>query len=452
MLEILHETARAALAAGADDAEVSHAGRHLGATRFANSRLTQAGVIVESTTRVRVAVGQRVGAATTSEATREALAEAARRAVDNARQSPADEAWRGFARAGDARAPAGATGVYAATRDFGPGERADVLARIFARARRDDLECAGSFTTALRRRAVVTSGGVAVEHALTEGALAVIALDGDASGYAVWSGVDTARLDAAALAEDAVDRAVRARDPVDLEPGPRDVVLAPSAVSELCEWMSMASFSARPFLDGTSLLCGRRGEPVCDARVTLVDDPGHAHPDAVVWPFDTEGTPRQRVALIDGGRAGAPVSDRATAARLGAESTGHAAPFGVELSDEPVPANLVFLPGEDSVEDLIGRVERGLYVTRFHYVNGLLDTRKATMTGMTRDGTYVIEDGKLGRAARNLRFTQSILEAFGRIGGIGRDLQAIPTHWLMVGNYLCPALLLRGFTFTGRTR
>jgi PmbA protein len=143
---------------------------------------------------------------------------------------------------------------------------------------------------------------------------------------------------------------------------------------------------------------------------------------------------------------------RSTAAKLGAVSTGHAAPFGIEMGDEPVPANLVFLPGKDSVEDLIGRVERGLFVTRFHYVNGLLDTRRATMTGMTRDGTYLIEDGKLGRAVGNLRFTQSVLEALGRVGGIGRELQAIPTHWLMVGNYLCPALLLRGFTFTGRSR
>jgi predicted Zn-dependent protease len=91
-------------------------------------------------------------------------------------------------------------------------------------------------------------------------------------------------------------------------------------------------------------------------------------------------------------------------------------------------------------------------VTRFHYVNGLLDTRRATMTGMTRDGTFLIEGGRVGRAVTNLRFTESVLAALGRVGGVGRELQAVPTHWLMVGSYLCPALLLRGFTFTGRTR
>ncbi len=85
-------------------------------------------------------------------------------------------------------------------------------------------------------------------------------------------------------------------------------------------------------------------------------------------------------------------------------------------------------------------------------MNGLLDTRRATMTGMTRDGTFLIEHGKVGRGVRNLRFTESIVEALGRVGGIGRELQAVPTHWLMVGTYLCPALLLRGFTFTGRSR
>jgi predicted Zn-dependent protease len=451
MLELLATAIEAARAAGADDVEVSHGGRDLGMTRFAGSRLTQAGSVVESTTRVRVARGGRLGSATTSGLDREALAEAARRAAASAEHSPVSASFPGFARP-DPTPPAGATGVAGGTRDFTPRARAEVLAGVFGRAARAAMTCAGVFTTSLRRRAVVTAGGVAVEHALTEATLSVIALDGRASGHAVWSGSDVARLDAARLAEVAVAGAARARDPVDFEPGPVDVVLSPAAVAEVCEWLSMGSFSARHVLDGLSLLGGRRGAALCDPRVSLVDDAGYPHPDAIAWPFDTEGTPRRRVPLIDAGRGGEPVSDRLTAARLGGTSTGHAAPFGLELGDEPVPANLVFHPGDATVEELVGRVERGLYVTRFHYVNGLLDTRRAVMTGMTRDGTFLIQDGKLGRAVGNLRFNDSILEALGRIDGIGRELEAVPTHWLMVGNYLCPALLVRGFKFTGRSK
>jgi predicted Zn-dependent protease len=455
VLERLAPALRAARAAGADDVEVTSEERELGATRFANSYPTQAGSIVERTTRVRAALGQRLGAATTSGLDAAALAEAARRAVENAAKGPPAPHFRGFGRgatAGAARVPAGATGVAAATAAFGPADRAAVLARAFERAARDGFTCAGAFTTQLRRRAVLTAGGVAVAHALTEAAISLIALEGRVSGYAVWAGGDVARLDAGALAEAAVGGAARARDPTGQEPGALDVVLSPSAVSELCEWMAMASFSARGTLDGTSLLSGRGGERICDPRVSIVEDAGYEHPDRVAWPTDIEGTPRARVAFVERGVAGGPVSDLGTAARLGAPSTGHACPFGLDLGDDPVPANLVFLPGDASVDELIARVERGLYVTRFHYVNGLLDTRRATMTGMTRDGAFQILGGKLGRAVHNLRFTENILDALGRVGGIGRELAAIPTHWMGVGNYLCPALLIRDFRFTGRSR
>jgi len=114
--------------------------------------------------------------------------------------------------------------------------------------------------------------------------------------------------------------------------------------------------------------------------------------------------------------------------------------------------NLVLEPGDASVETLIGRVERGLYVTRFHYVNGYLDPRNATMTGMTRDGTFLIKDGRLGPAVPNLRWTESLLEAFNRVGGVGSELQSVPSRWTSsISSILCPALLIRGFRFAGKS-
>lgn len=456
LLELLAGAVAAARAAGADDAEASYEGGLLGATRFANSVFTQNGVVSEGKARVRACLGPRVGAAATTILDPAGLADAARAAVEIARHQPPSETFAGFARPDPARtplAPAGA-GWIEDTAAWGPGDRADALARIFERAARDRLVCAGSLTTGPRELAVATGGGVAAWHRYTEAALELIALDGDASGHASFYGPDVRRCDFEALADDACGKAARSRQAIDVEPGAWDVVLAPPAVAEVMEWMVMTSFTARALIDGLSLLVGRGGQPVCDERVTISDDAGYAHPDAIPLPFDAEGTTRLRVGFIERGVGGRVATDLATAAKLADErgSTGHAAPVGDDLGEGPAAANLVFHPGADAEADLVARVERGLYVTRFHYVNGLLDTRRAVMTGMTRDGTFLIERGRLGPAVRNLRFTESLLQALGRVGGVGRDLRAAPATWTSLGTFLCPALLLRGFQFTGKSR
>jgi predicted Zn-dependent protease len=450
LLQQLADGVAAARRLGASDVELSHAGRTLDMTRFANSALTQSGVVIERTTRVRVALGQRLGAATTSALDAASLEAAAARALEAARLSPPSPDFPGFA---PPATPAPAPAVSAPSAAAAP-DRAALLAGIFRRAAADGLVVAGALHSGPRQRAVVTAAGVALEHEADDAQLTVIALDGPASGHATACSSHPERLDADALADAACRAAVRARGATALAPAATDVVLAPTAVAELLEWLALGSFSARAVLDGTSLLAGRAGVTLVDERISVVDDAGLAHPDAPANPFDAEGTPRARVTLIDHGRAGTPFTDRATAARLHTTSTGHAPPvnLGVDLTDGPVAATLALLPGADSLDDLIGRVERGLYITRFHYVNGLLDTRRAVMTGMTRDGLFEIRDGQLGQAVQNLRFTESILDALCRVGGVGRDLHAVPGSWIPASACLCPALLLRAFTFTGSSR
>jgi predicted Zn-dependent protease len=454
-LERLQSAVAAAKAAGADDVEVSHLGDKAGLTRFANSRFTQAGIVEDRLTRVRVAVdGGRGGAALTSAWDPARLGRAAEQAVEIARHRPRDELFDGFAHP----APVSTGGEEAfveRTAACEPGERADVLARWFARADRDGLRCAGLFATHAREQAVATAAGVALCHRQTLATIDVIALDDQASGFAAQAAADVGAFDDQ-LIETACDKAVRGRDPVELEPGPMDVVLSPPAVAELLEWMAITSFAGNTVADGTSLLCGNVGKWVCDERITIVDDWHRRGVPPLAAPFDSEGTPRRRVALIERGVAGQPLLDLQGAARLADErgSTGHAPPLGEDLTEGPLPATLVLEPGDRSQGELVAGVERGLLVTRFHYVNGLLDTRRAVMTGMTRDGTFLIEEGKLGRAAVNLRFTESILDALspGRLRGIGRDLTIRPAHWTTGGVYLVPALHLRGFHFTGKSR
>ena len=296
-VERLEDAVAAARRLGASDVEVSHFARTLGTARFANSTVTQSGVIEERTTRVRVAVGERIGAATTSGLDAEALAEAAAQALEAARGSPATTGFRGFARPDEA--PARPPAFDAATAALGPGDGADVLSRLFARAKGDGLLLAGSIETGPRTRAVVTAAGVSREQTTTEAQLTVIALDGPASGYAVGFSPAAARIDADVLADEACATAVRARDAIELEPGAFDVVLAPAAVAELLEWLVIGSFSARAVLDGMSLLAGRAGEELCDERVVLVDDVAYPHPDVAAVPFDAEGTTRAVVVPDD---------------------------------------------------------------------------------------------------------------------------------------------------------
>jgi PmbA protein len=454
-LELLAGAVAAARAAGADDAEASLDASGFGFTRFANSYFTQAGTTVDPTVRVRVAQGGKVGAAQSSRLDVASLAEAGRAALEVARaQSAPAKPFPGFARPDASRTPH--VGRWSeATAAAGPGERAQVCARLFERAAGQKLVCAGAFKSGVRELAVATAGGVAAYHALTEAGLELIALDGDASGYAHFHSGDLAQLDADALADDAIWRAARARDAVEIAPGPLDVVLGTPALAELLEWMSMTSFSARSVLDQGSFLTGRTpGDALVSPAVSIVDDGAYAHPSLIPTPFDAEGVTRVPVAFVRAGAAGRPCSDLATAAVLGEPSTGHASGLTNDLAEGAGPATLVFHPGDASLDDLFGRVERGLYVTRFHYVNGFLDTRRATMTGMTRDGAFLIEHGKLGRAVRNLRWTESILDALSaeRLGGIGRELRSSATSWTKLGQVLAPSLLVRGFRFTGRSR
>lgn len=470
LLELLAGCERATRAAGAAAAEVSYEGGVFGFARFATSRFTQTGVAHEPLVRVRAMTADgRMGAALAASLDPALLVRTGKRAVVAAEAAPPPAGpIAGFATPGPTPGPAplAAQGsVDAATAEAGPDERAELCARLFAHAAEHGLVMAGALHSGVREIAVVTSGGVALHHRFSETAVDCIALrpgasglvePGAPSGFGRFASGRLSRLDAEAVAARAAYDAVRMADPQDVEPGPLDVVLAPPAVAEMLEWLSLTSLGARALLDGGSLLCEReKGSTLVDERITLEENPAYDHPDLVRSPFDAEGTPRRAVTFLAAGRVGSVVTDRQTALDLGdaAGSTGHTSGLTAEFSEGPGPAHLVLHPGTASTAELVAQVERGLLVSRFHYVNGYLDTRRAAMTGMTRDGLFRIVDGRIVGAARPLRWTDSLLDALThRLGGVGRELEASRTSWSRLGMVLAPALLLRGWRFTGRSR
>jgi predicted Zn-dependent protease len=325
---------------------------------------------------------------------------------------------------------------------------AAALARAFGVARKAGCECAGALKTVRRTLAVATSGGLRRWGMDGSRDLQIIAADGDASGFAGENVRLGGAIDFDAVAQRAAEAAARSRGAERAEPRPTDVVLGPTAVAELVEWMSMASFGAASVLDGQSLLAGRRGERAFDPRVSIEDRSGPGEID-----FDAEGTARAPVAFAEAGVLGQPVTDRLTALRLRDPrgSTGHAAP--VTDGGAPRTVHLRVAPGDTAEADLIAAVDDGLYVTRLHYVNGLLDPRRAMTTGLTRDGTFRIRGGRLAGGVRNLRFTDALVDCLGdRLGALGRELRDVPTWWSPGGVITCPAALVRGFRFTGQSR
>jgi len=219
-------------------------------------------------------------------------------------------------------------------------------------------------------------------------------------------------------------------------------------VAELLEWLSIISFGAKQVVERTSFMAGRIGERLMSRKISIADDGSSTEGLAV--PFDYEGIPKHRLDLIREGVAAGVVYDSQHAKLHRCLSSGHAMPY--DEVEGPLPTNLFLSSGETPYQELLGRMDRGLWITRFHYVSGLLKTQEALMTGLTRDGTFLIRKGKVEGAVKNLRFTQSILEAFSNLLAVSQESRLIADPAQGLSSAVCPSLLIKGFTFTGQTK
>lgn len=417
-------------------------------SRCANSVIHQNVSSENAVMTARVIQGGRIGTASVHGLSAETAAAVLKDAAELARFAPRDETFPGLP--DPASYPEVASHVEA-TAALTPADRARALGAVFDTAGKHDLIVAGAFGTAVEELAVANTRGVAAYAPLTSAAVNLVVSGDTSSGFAAGASRDVRTLDVPAMADRAVRKCLEGTRPVEVEPGEYEVILEPPAVAEILEWMTFTCFSARSMKEKTSALAGNLGKSIMGDNVTLVDDATRA--GGIPTPFDFEGSPKQRLALIEHGVARGFGIDRQWAGRLGLQSTGHGMPRRGEEGD-PIPINLFLEPGETPAADLVAGVKHGLLVTRFHYVNGFLDTRRALMTGMTRDGTFLIRDGKVQGAVGNLRFTQSMVEAFRDVRALSREAQTIPTWWSDAANtgaFTVPSVHLGRFHFTGRT-
>ncbi len=262
------------------------------------------------------------------------------------------------------------------------------------------------------------------------------------SGYAEGTSVRAGELDVEEIFGRAYEKAKMNQERVELQPGRYTVILEPMAVGNILTYLSFIGFSAKSVQQRASFLTGKMDQEVFDERISIVDD--HTHPQTVSLPFDFEGYPRQVVSLVADGVMKGLIYDGMSAMADGVESTGHS----VDMPQRGgIPIHLVMSGGDSTLEEIIARTDDALLVTRFHYMN-VVNPREALLTGLTRDGVFRIQNGRITGAVKNMRFTDSMLRALNSLVEISSDREKTPFFF---GNFYLPALKIEGFHFTGKT-
>ena len=424
----------------AEQTEVVYNATESALTRFATNHIHQNMAESDHDLRIRAVVGKKVGVATTNRLDDESLRRTAEQALEIARLQPENPEFHSL----PSPQPITPAPAYnERTASFSPEERARRVGVIVQLAKERGLESAGAFSTNIHYAAVANSLGIFTYEPRTDAEChAVIMADERGSGYTQRVSTDAATLDFEAMAREAVEKAMRSRNPIDIELGEYPVVLDSYAVGDMLQNLVFMGLSALAVQEERSFMNGQFGKQLVSPLVTLYDD-GH---DSAGLPqaFDYEGVPKQRVVMIDHGVVNAVVYDSFTAAREGKPNTGHALP--APNSEGPMPLHTMLAPGAASLEELIKGVDRGIYVTRFHYTN-VLHPVKTLFTGMTRDGTFLIEHGELTRPVKNLRFTQSILDVLHHVEALGHERVQYTDYVTTVA----PALRSARFNFTGIT-
>jgi predicted Zn-dependent protease len=408
-------------------------------TRFATGFIHQNVADEARQVHLRVAVDGRVAEATTTQVSEDALRQLVRSALDAAALQPVDPGWPGLAPV--AAAPA-IDHWDDATALAEPASRAERVGAFVNAA--DGLETAGFCSTEGLHIAFANSAGQRLTGRTTSAQLDGIARTGTSDGSDRAASVRLADLDGAAAGSEASRRAREGADASDLAPGSYEVVLSPSCVVNVLSFLALYGFNGRAVEEGRSFT--RIGEAQFDASIFLADDV--THPMATGIGFDAEGTPKRRLQLVEGGVTRSVIHDRRTAKALDAESTGHAVPgagpFGA------LPGNLVLEGGSAAPDELLGGVERGLLVTDFWYTR-VLDPRTIVVTGLTRNGVWLVENGRIVRPVTNLRFTMSYVDALGpgAVKAVGSDHTLVGGATFGYGAYVVPSLHLAAWNFTG---
>lgn len=340
-------------------------------------------------------------------------------------------------------------GAIPATRSTGTEALEDRVGKLLSCGKGTGISFAGVFWTSTTELSVLNSNGVKRYHTWTAANCQTVATKGDLSGFSAQASPDVNAIRPTEVGEAAVHRALRFSNSIELPPGEYECLLSEYAVAELLIYLAYMSFTADSVEEGRSILGIKKGMKIASPSVSIWDD--GTNPLSFQIPFDFEGMPRKKVTFINRGIAEDVVHDVLSAARANVESTGHAVP--ADYSEGPIPLHLEMAGGTSSKDEMVSSMKRGLLVTRLHYIREV-HALKTMVTGMTRDGVYLVENGRVTARVKNFRFTESILRALSNVLAISNDrkLVAAEINGGMPTAVIVPKVLVSKFAFTGSTQ
>ena len=417
----------------ADQTEASICVSKSALTRFANSAIHQNMLFEDTVIKIRAAFGKKVASGSANNLDESGLIELVDRVVETARLQDENPDFVSLPQpvydVHDVKACCSSTVVSS------PEQRAESVRALVAESDKINGSAAGSFMVRSADYCVKNTLGVdSRERSSYANLLTVVTGPDGGFGYAASTSNNVADIDGQQIGEQASKLARDTANPITLEPGDYECILMPYAVSDMINMLVWMGFRAFDYQEGRSWVCGKLGQKVVSDSICLWDDGLDSR--TVVSSIDNEGIAKQRVDLIKNGVANAVLYDSYTAHRENKQSTGHA-PRGCA-------SNLILAPGRSSVDEMIASTKRGVLVTRFHYTN-IAHQMSASFTGMTRDGMFFIENGKITAPVKNMRFTQSITKALLETQMIGSELK-------LEEGVLAPAIKLGNFSFSSTTQ
>jgi len=438
--EIFEAAVAAGRVSGVRDLEAMIGAGTYALTRFANNTIHQNVADRTGYLSIRALIDGRTARASTNRLDREGIQRVVEQAIAITRLQVPDPELLPLAGAADYAEP---NRYFTTTATATPDHRAKAVREAIAAVEAQSQTAAGIYSTSESALAILNSNGVAAYHAETMAQVSITTMAKDSSGWAKRSACDASDLSPLELALTAARKAGESAAPDEIAPGRYTVVLEPAAVLDLVGQI-FGDFSATAMRDERSFLNGRIGQKIFGENINIYDDV--THPLQSGTPFDGEGVPRERVTLVEKGVARNVVYSRQAAHLAGAKPTGHGFPLPNEYGEAPM--NIVIAGGETSVEDMISSTERGILVTRLWYIREV-DPYQKIMTGMTRDGTFLIEGGRVVRGLKNFRFNQNVIELLCNVEALSPPVRASGEE---VFDMVVPAMKVRDFNFTEVTR
>lgn len=427
-------------AAGADETEVQLDETIDALTRFANNAIHQNVAEHGLTISVRTVVDGRTARSTTNRFDEDSLRQAVLSSLQLAHSQPKNP--RLLPMPGKQRYRA-ANRFSPETAALTPEARARAVKQACDLAIRNGQVAAGIFSSGQTQHLLGNSRGLFAVYRQTEAEFSITMQDDPAASWAKANSGSIRQIDPQALANRASKKAQLAREAQELAPGKYTVILEPAAVLDLVGFL-FYDFAATALDDQRSCLNKRMGKPLFGENIGIVDDV--YHPLQLGAPFDGEGLARQRVSLVEKGVPRNLVYSRASARKASKKPTGHGFALPNEYGEAPV--NLVFSGGTSSVEKMIASTDRGLLVTRVWYIREV-DPYEKIMTGMTRDGLFLVQDGRVASAVRNFRFNQSLIELLQNVQEMGPSVRTTAEEAFEM---VVPAMKVSGFNFTEATK